>query len=123
MKFSLLQWNVLFSENVAAVGKFIAGLEPDIVCLQELTTGYHGEGFDSGEVIQQALGGHGYWDYGPLVLSDGNQTQMGVGIFSRFPLDGIKRVLQTGEVRDGKVIRDERIYLEAEVAVPGGKVR
>jgi len=70
------------------------------------------------------LGYHGYFDYGPMVLPDGRQTLMGMGIFSRYALDNERKVvLQPGILSDGKVSQDERFYLEADVKLPGGKVR
>jgi len=47
MNFRLLQWNVMYSEDVVAVGDFVKQLDPDVVCLQELTHGYHEPGFDT----------------------------------------------------------------------------
>ena len=124
MNFRLLQWNVMYSENVAAVGEFVKQLDPDVVCLQELTHGYHEPGFDTGAVLGEMLGYHGYFDYGPMVLPDGRQTLMGMGIFSRYALDNERKVvLQPGILSDGKILQDERFYLEADVKLPGGSVR
>lgn len=119
MRLTVLQWNIMYSENVEAVAAFIKELNPDVVCLQELTQGYQEATPDAGAYIAAALGYEGFWDYGIMTLPDGGPARVGCGIFSRFGGFGGERVvLQEGLVKQGKVVRDERSYVSLWVKLP-----
>jgi endonuclease/exonuclease/phosphatase family metal-dependent hydrolase len=121
MKF--LQWNVMYSEDIRRVIGLLRDIDADVICLQELTMGYDPAHLDTGEYVADDLGYQGFWKYGPMVLPDGQETQMGVGIFSRYQLaDSRHLVLQPGAVRAGKIVQDERIYLQARVILPSSSV-
>ncbi|HSX02546.1 MAG TPA: endonuclease/exonuclease/phosphatase family protein [Candidatus Saccharimonadia bacterium] len=123
MSFRLLQWNSMYNEDPAAIGQFLRSVQPDIVCLQELTRNYLPQYADVGAHVAETLGYYGFYKYGPMRLPDGGQTLMGDGIFSRFELQERRRiVLQPGLVENGQVKRDERLYLGVQVTLPGGQV-
>lgn len=118
----LMQWNCMYSEDPGKVAEYIKRVDPDVICLQELTNGYNEEWGDTGELIADALGYDRYCKYGLMLLPEGGQTIMGVGILSRYPLDN-KRGLQI-EVRrteEGLVRSNDRYYIQATVTLPGGR--
>jgi endonuclease/exonuclease/phosphatase family metal-dependent hydrolase len=113
----------MYSEDPAKIADFIRSVDPDIVCLQELTKGYMPQYPDVGAYIAERLGYQAYYDYGPMVLPTGEQTEMGMGIFSKLELqDTQKLVLQSGIIEQGKVIADERFYLQAVITSSGQSI-
>ena len=113
----------MYAEDPAKIADFIRKLDPDVVCLQELTKGYMPQYPDTGAYIAECLGYQAYYDYGSMVLPTGEQTEMGMGIFSKFPLQNAhKLVLQPGVVEVGKIHSDERIYLQADIELAGQTV-
>ena len=113
----------MYSEDIKKVGEFIASHHPDIICLQELTKGYHSTNSGTGEQLAKMLGYSAFCSYGPMILPDGTQTLMGNGILSRKPLVHTKEhVIQKGKVIDDKVLIDERYYLEASITVAGREI-
>jgi endonuclease/exonuclease/phosphatase family metal-dependent hydrolase len=123
MTLKVLQWNCMYSEDIEAVAEFVGVLKPDIVFLQELTNNYHESHLNTSAYVARVLGYAHYSAYGPMVLPDGTQAEMGMGIFSRFPLlDKQKIILQEGLVEDGKILRDERFFLQAAIEYDGKEV-
>jgi endonuclease/exonuclease/phosphatase family metal-dependent hydrolase len=123
MNLTVLQWNCMYSESPEKIAAFVKELSPDIVCLQELTNGYHAQDDNTGAYIMQALQYEGYFSYGAMVLPDGVSTQMGMGIFSKHAiLDTKKVILQHGQIEDGKVVQDERFYLQATIRIGGTRL-
>ena len=123
MKFSILQWNCLYSEDIAEIGEFIATHNPDILCLQELTKNYHHKDGETGTQLAEALGYFEFCAYGPMALPDGTQALMGNGIFSRHPFTRTSNhVIQSGLVVDDKITVDERYYLEADTIIGDQKI-
>ncbi len=110
MRLTVLQWNCLYEEDPARVAEAIQGLNPDIVCLQELTQGYHSEIFDTGAYLAQRLGYEAHCVYGQMMLPNGQPAQLGNGILSRWPIVARRQLIQPGE---------ERFYLTAELKVEG----
>jgi endonuclease/exonuclease/phosphatase family metal-dependent hydrolase len=124
MSLTLLQWNCMYSEDPRLIAAFIASVDPDIICLQELTDGYHDGLGKSGEWIANRLGYDHHCAYGPMVLPDGTQSLMGDGILSRLPMTQKNTtMLQEGVITDGKVTRDARMYLDVTIDADGHQLR
>jgi endonuclease/exonuclease/phosphatase (EEP) superfamily protein YafD len=122
MTFRVLHWNCMYSEDPAKIAAFITAIDPDIVCLQELTNGYHTNYPDTGHYLRDELNWESFYTYGPMVLPDGVETMMGVGIFSRFPLTHPRKlVLQEGVIKN-RIISDERHFLEATIQLADRRV-
>lgn len=114
MELSLLQWNVSYLEDFKAITKQIKTINPDIVCLQELTLNHEPNNLDTGKYLASHLGYHSHFEYELSSLPDGSQALMGEGIFSRYPLiHNGNESLQAGS---------ERKYLYATISTPGGVV-
>lgn len=111
----------MYSENPVAIADFIATINADVVCLQELTDGFHLPPYTNvGRYLTETLGYFSYYEYGPMALPDGNPSQMGDGIFSRYPLTNTQKIIiQPGATKDSKITADERFYLKAGIEVAG----
>jgi endonuclease/exonuclease/phosphatase family metal-dependent hydrolase len=106
----------MYSEDIEAIARFVQKTEADIIFLQELTDGLHMTHPDTGSYIADVLGYDSHIAYGPMVLPDGASAQVGMGIFSKFPLsDKQKIILQQDTWQDEKITSDERFYLQASV--------
>jgi endonuclease/exonuclease/phosphatase family metal-dependent hydrolase len=113
----------MYSEDPNSIADFIASVNPDVVCLQELTNGYSQAYGDTGAYIANMLGYEYFRKYGTMLLPDGGQTEMGVGIMSRFPLRNTRYFqIERRQVEDGMVRSNDRYYVEAEVLLPKGNV-
>lgn len=111
----------MYSEDIEAIAQFLQGIDPDVIFLQELTNGLHPKHSDTGAYIARMLDYDSHFAYGPMVLPDGVPAQMGMGVFSRFELSDKQRlILQEAKYQDGKIITDERFYLQAQI-VAGNK--
>lgn len=118
MSFTLLQWNCMYSEDLASIADFIKRVNPDIVCLQELTAGYHADIQETGEWIAKKLAYYHHCTYGPMLLPNGLQTTMGNGILSRLPFSSIESfVIQDSQMEGVKLIKDSRFYLQASIVI------
>jgi len=115
-----MQWNCMYSEDVHAVTQLIKELNPDIVCLQEITKDYDSRWNDVGAYIADSLGYFAHYEYGHMILPDGKSAMMGNGIFSRYPITG-KEAIQVSfrDVESGGSIQDDRYYLQVLINVPG----
>jgi len=119
MKIKLLQWNILCDEDPAKIAAFIKEINPDIACLQELTNGYQPVG-DVGKYIAAQTGLYSSYHYGPMAMPDDSSSQMGNGIFSKFPIISERWAeLQLGVVVEGTVKQDQRSYVETVLKVDG----
>ncbi len=80
----LLQWNIWYQEDINNILKVVRELNPDIVCLQEVTIGNPGfnRGIDTPVYLAEGLG---YYHYYKEALDDPNNT-LGCAIYSRFPI-------------------------------------
>jgi len=124
MQMRVMQWNVMYDEDPERIVEVIQDVDPDVVCLQELTAGYQQRYSDVGAHIAARLGYYGVHDYGRMALPNGRDADVGCGIFSRWPLERHKSlVLQAGEMVDGEVTVDDRRYTQADVMTPDGMVR
>lgn len=123
MSFTLLQWNCLYSEDINKIASFIRKINPDVICLQELTQDYHATAEDAGEWIAQELGYFHYCTYGPMHFPDGTQLLMGNGILSRLPFATTASLTLQGSKLDGsRIIRDGRFYLQASILLDDQEV-
>lgn len=110
----------MYSEDLDKIVAFIKKINPDVVCLQELTEGYCVGIQKTGEWIAKELGYHHHCAYGPMILPDGVQTLMGNGILSRLPFTAVGSVvIQEGKMDAERIVRDERYYLQVSMVVDG----
>lgn len=113
MNISLLQWNIWIHEKPENVLSLIKQLNPDIICLQELTQNFDSTGnIDVSAFLSQSLGYNYYYAQAhswPGVKGERNQ---GNGIFTRFPIKTktykfVQPIAQTGShgyANEGRVL-------------------
>ena len=122
MQLEVLQWNVWFKEDIDKVIGVIKELNPDIVCLQELTQGYHEQPRDNTwEHIKQELGYYGVHQTIPIITESDEWLQANA-IFSRYPLHNPEEhwLHSPADLED---ITDQfRGYLQADVEINGKKL-
>lgn len=103
------------SSSLEAVGDVIAGLEPDVVALQEVDVGVERTGrVDQAGVLAERLGMHRV--FAGAIKREGGDY--GVALLSRFPITRAERV----ELLDGSAF-EPRVAIDASVCVNGQEVR
>jgi endonuclease/exonuclease/phosphatase family metal-dependent hydrolase len=83
----LLQWNVWYKEDINNILKVIQGIDPDIICLQELTVNHpdferFNRGVDTPKYLAEKLNFNHFYKN----AHDDPVNMFGSGIFSRFPI-------------------------------------
>lgn len=108
----LLQWNILYKEVPKNILDTLQTINADIVCLQELTTGFaqHG-GMD---VPKYLAGGIGFNYFYKEAQIEGSET-FGNAIFSRFPIVKTNFVfIQMPKEKPANYSDEGRLYVEVE---------
>ena len=114
-----MQWNVWFRERSENILRVLGDIDADVLCIQELTTdSYVNPGVDIGEQIA-ALGYHKFY-HETLVHEGKNYYTMGNAIFSKLPMTNTKTVYVQFGNANHPLARENRVYLEASLDVPGG---
>lgn len=118
----LLQWNIWYQEDIKNVVTLLRELDPDIVCLQELTIGHpkFNNGIDTPKYIAEKLGYHYYFKE----AHDDPNNIFGCGIFSRYPItkNSFSIIREPKGAYDiHKHFSDQgRVYVECDIDVDGG---
>lgn len=117
----LLQWNVWYKEDINNILSTLRELNPDIICLQELTVNHpeFNKGIDTPKYLAGELGFHYYFKE----AHDDPENIFGSGIFSRYPIVRSSYSL----IREPKGTYDThrhfsdqgRVYTECEIEVDG----
>lgn len=116
MEVSILQWNVWYKEDIQNILKVIQQIDPDIVCLQELTIGYQETHPDTVQYIARSLG---YENYSQSIDLDGETWKLANGIFSKFPIKQTRTVWINEPTGAGGYADEKRAYIEAHLDVDG----
>jgi len=122
----VLQWNVWYHEKYQNIVKFIKKTDADIVCCQELTVNFKeaNPGIDVAAEIAKACNYNYYFHPQTIYGADGEQVQMGNGIFSKFPISS--KVFKYVQRADPNVISyetEDRSYVEVVLDVNGKKLK
>jgi len=125
MNVRVLQWNIDYSEPIAAVVNFVAAQSADVICLQELTENWQPNHPDTAAYVAQQLGYEHVAAYGDMVLPTGELARMGVGIFSRWPIVDVSKICIQERIPgpDGQLQGDERYLLECMLDINGRELR
>ena len=117
----LLQWNIWYQEDIKNVVALLRDINPDIICLQELTIGHpeFNKGIDTPKFIAEELGFHFYFKE----AHDDPENIFGSGIFSRYPI--VKNSFSL--IREPKGTYDThqhfsdqgRVYIECDIDIDG----
>lgn len=119
MKFTILQWNVWYKEDIRNVAKFLREHPADLICLQELTIQNIPEIGHTPDYIARQLGYHHF--YKEIDLGEG-KINIANGIFSKYPIAStdwhwVNEASGTGHYDD-----EYRAYVEATLDVNGTQV-
>ena len=119
MKIKLLQWNIWYKENIANIVSEIKKMDPDVICLQEVTVNHPTYNkIDCVKFLQKELGMKGYYKYSEKIKG-GEGASFGNMILSKYPIK--KKKFAYVQKRKGKLGADyadeNRIYLEINLSV------
>lgn len=120
MKLTLLQWNVWYKEDIRNITNEIKRLNPDIVCLQELTVNHEDQ--EIKDTIKHVAGMLGYNFYAPLIPLrelEGQELSLANGIFTKFPIKSQKRVWINEPTGGGGYDDEYRAYVEVVLDIDG----
>jgi endonuclease/exonuclease/phosphatase family metal-dependent hydrolase len=123
MRLSVLQWNVLYSENINNTIDFLRQNPVDIICLQELTIDDNsGEPGHKPDYIARQLGYHHFYKDLPIESTEGKQLTLVDGIFSRYPLSRSDFYWINEPQGRGGYDDEFRAYIEITVEVGGKEI-
>ena len=120
MKVKLLQWNSWYKEKIENIVSVLKRIDPDIICLQELTTtSSFNPNLDEAHYISRKLGVFYYyhqaqeWNINDTVRTQGN------GIFSKFPLvkTAFEYTVLPAPPDTNDWGKEGRVYVEATVQI------
>lgn len=119
MNVRILQWNVWYKEPIETIAQNIKELHPDIICLQELTSGLQKDNPNTVGYIAKILGGYDF--HGAAMDNQAGFTQINA-IFSKFPITMRRQEwINTPHGRGG--YDDEyRSYVEVEISIDDKKL-
>ncbi|MBI1309056.1 MAG: hypothetical protein GC129_04285 [Proteobacteria bacterium] len=121
----IVQWNVWYKEDIAKVWETLRRLEPDVMCLQELTVnGNHNDGIDTAAYLQQQSGYHCFFRQAQQERKEnGAMSGYGNAILSRLPFlkqeAAFIQPMRNPEAEVATYDNEGRLYLE--VAVQDGR--
>ena len=120
----LLQWNVWYREDVQNILRTIRDIDPDVVCLQELTVNHteYNKGVNVPELLASELAYEHV--YAPAMQKGAQQS--GNGIFSRYPIRSfrshfIQEPPSAGQEAVG-YSNEGRVYVEAMLQIDEGEM-
>ena len=116
MKVKILQWNIWYWEKIENVIKQIKALDPDIICLQELSiNGLANPNIDTAKYVKDVLGFHSYFKIAQHLYND---DDIGNGIFSSFPISKTAHTfIQQPTEKPIDFAHEGRLYLEVALQI------
>lgn len=112
MKIKLLQWNILYKENIDNIISELKRINPDIVCVQELWLEKN-----STDVIDKLRRIYSYIDYTVADTFEGCGSQCNA-ILSKYPLtNSIHKYVQEPSDEKGDYSKEGRMYIEDKVII------
>lgn len=121
----VLQWNIWYKEDIKNIISTIKNINPDIICLQELTINHphYNQGANVPELIARDLGFNFFYKEAQKNLSEGKERSYGNGIFSRYPIVDSRflyiQVQQDQENKTPDYSKEGRVYIECKIDVSG----
>jgi endonuclease/exonuclease/phosphatase family metal-dependent hydrolase len=119
MSYRLIQWNTWVHEDIGRVASTLEELQPDIVCLQELTRDFEPTGgIDTVEYLRTRLG---MYCANAAILQDEDKErpwEQCNAVFSSFPI-AQSSTHWIYEPPHGSIGEQRRAFLQAELELPG----
>ena len=117
----ILQWNIWYEEDPRNVAGLIKRINPDIACLQEVTTGFH-QNIDVIQTICDVMSGAdvNYKQAQSWKTKSGVNRGQGNAIFSKYPIKkSFFNYLQSELFNTTHFDKEGRIYIEITVFIEG----
>lgn len=124
----LLQWNIWYKEDINNILSTIKEMNPDIICLQELTINHphYNQNIDTPRFIAEALGFKYFFKEAQKSISDGHERRYGNAIFSHYPIIDSNfyyiQDLQDPNIQNTDYSKEGRVYIESVIEVDGKKL-
>lgn len=118
MKLKLLQWNIWYKEDITNIAKLLKEINPDIICLQELTLSHpeHNENIDKLKYLADILGFNHFFK--PSHIDPENT--FGNVIFSRYPIkENTFHFIKKPEEKIEHFSHQGRVYIECGISING----
>lgn len=116
-KFTILQWNVWYLEDIKNIVSFLKENKADIICLQELTIDFDKQNnIHTPDYIAKELGYNVYYQD---IAFAGKTTKLANAIFSKHKLTDTRTTWINQERGSGNYDDENRAYVEAKVSVYG----
>ncbi len=123
MTISVLQWNVLFNEDIQHITEFLKANPADVVCLQELTLNYSKQSEkNTPRFVAEQLSYNYFAKEISLEKESGEPFILANGIFSRFPIISSRYVWINKTAGDGGYDDEHRAYIEVDLKTPAGNL-
>ena len=121
MRFSVLQWNIWFQEDIKNVLNFLKHQNADILCLQELTIGCPMQSqINTCEFLAESLGYYLYYHDIPIITSEAEWLQANA-ILSRYPIVKTNAEWVYEPKAEDGYHDQHRAYIEAQIEI-GDKI-
>ncbi|MBI2641509.1 endonuclease/exonuclease/phosphatase family protein [Candidatus Roizmanbacteria bacterium] len=115
MTLRLLQWNILFKENIEHIVQVIRQYQPDVINLQELSSGLeYNRGIDTASYIAEKIS-YNYFFQPGMVWSKDEAKVVGNGIFSKFPISKFSYSCTAQVEKRQRAEKYGSVYIEGEL--------
>ncbi len=121
----LLQWNIWYKEDIANILKTIKEINPDIICLQELTINHphHNQNINTAKHIADGAVFNCFFKEAQTNFSEGKYRNYGNGIFSRYPIvrSSFTYIQEPQDPNSQNIdySKEGRVYLEVDIDIKG----
>lgn len=124
MRIKILQWNILYYEDVNKIISVIKKANPDIVCLQEATKGSKwNRGINVAHKIASKFGFSFYFPLIQKFIKEYSTGWLGNCILSKFPIQVQKNIILQNGIRNSKDFsKQTRGYIEIKVKHNDGEL-
>ncbi|MEI6183844.1 MAG: endonuclease/exonuclease/phosphatase family protein [Polynucleobacter sp.] len=120
MKFSVLQWNIWYKEDLLKVAEFIKSTKADVICLQELSIDNPDQTVKDG--VRHIAEKLGYYIQKCEISIDASEMKLANAIFSKYPIKNSRNVWINKPTGSGHYDDEYRAYVEAELDIDGNTV-
>lgn len=120
MKFSVLQWNIWYKEDLSKIADFLESSQADIICLQELSINNPEQSIKDGvKHIEEKLG---YYVQKCEISLDDSEMKLANAIFSKYPIKDSRNVWINKPTGTGHYDDEYIAYVELKLDLNGSEV-
>ncbi len=128
MKFTILQWNIWLKEKPQNILRLLKRVNPDVICLQELSQNYYRTNFiDTPKYLSEKLGYNYSFAMAQSWPTETGDKIQGNGILSRYPLINSKKhwvtpITPISEDNYYDFANEGRVVLSVDIKIKGRTV-